>query len=182
VIAGTFDFEDIDVSGIPSSTEALNAAAEEERMMGAIYSTVTTPQLWSEPFATPSQAEVSSPYGIRRSYNGVFSGSFHTGTDFALYTGDPVYAANKGRVVVARSLITRGNFALIDHGLGVYTGYWHLSALRVTEGQDIQRGDLVGLAGATGLATGPHLHWELRILGVTVDPMKAVGGHLGPRP
>jgi murein DD-endopeptidase MepM/ murein hydrolase activator NlpD len=180
VVAGSFDFEDIDVSGSPSSQAALEAAAAEERLVSAMYGAAPTPRRWSQPFAAPSHAEISSPFGIRRSYNGVFTGSFHTGTDFAMATGEPVYASNKGKVVLSRALVTRGNFVLIDHGLGVQTGYWHLSALRVEEGQEVERGDLVGLVGSTGLATGPHLHWELRILGVTVDSMSSVGRLLAP--
>ena len=182
VLAGAFDVEDIDVSTDPTATAALNASAQEETTLATVFASASATQRWSQPFAGPAQAPLSSPFGVRRSYNGVLTGSFHQGTDFALNTGDPVASANKGRVVLARLLITRGNAVIIDHGLGVYTGYYHLSALSVQEGQEVERGAFVGRVGSTGLVTGPHLHWELRVLGVPVDPMAAVGQYLGPKP
>ena len=182
VLAGAFDVEDIDVSTDPTATAALNASAQEETTLATVFASASATQRWSQPFSAPALASVSSPFGVRRSYNGVLTGSFHQGTDFALNTGDPVAAANKGHVVLARLLITRGNAVIVDHGLGVYTGYYHLSALSVQEGQQVERGALVGRVGSTGLVTGPHLHWELRVLGVPVDPMAVVGQYLGPKP
>ena len=182
VVAGSFEIEDIDVRGDPTATAALNASADEETMLAGVFRVATTLRRWTQPFAAPSLAPVSSPFGVRRSYNGILTGSYHQGTDFALNTGDPVAASNKGRIVLARLLATRGNAVIIDHGLGVYTGYYHLSAISVQEGQDAERGALVGRVGSTGLATGPHLHWELRLLGVPVDPLTAVGQYLGPKP
>jgi murein DD-endopeptidase MepM/ murein hydrolase activator NlpD len=75
-------------------------------------------------------------------------------------------------VALAEPLQVRGNAVILDHGRGVFTGYWHLSELRVTPGQRVAAGDLLGLVGNTGLSTGAHLHWELRIYGIAVDPMQ----------
>jgi murein DD-endopeptidase MepM/ murein hydrolase activator NlpD len=75
-------------------------------------------------------------------------------------------------VVLAEPLDVRGNAVILDHGLGVFTGFWHLSRIDVTVGQMVGRGEVVGLVGNTGLSTGPHLHWEMRVLGVPVDPFQ----------
>jgi murein DD-endopeptidase MepM/ murein hydrolase activator NlpD len=102
----------------------------------------------------------------------------HLGVDLAVPAGTPVIAAADGRVALAEGLRVRGNAVVIDHGLGVYTAYYHLSQIRVQPGQEVRAGDLLGLAGSTGLATGPHLHWELRVFGVPADPLGWVGaGH-----
>jgi len=109
---------------------------------------------------------------IRRSYNGGPFGSHHGGIDLAIEEGVPVAAANRGRVVVAEPLKVRGNVAILDHGLGVYSAYYHLSATRVEKGQMVEKGQIVGLVGNTGLSTGAHLHWEMRVTGATVDPLE----------
>ena len=79
-----------------------------------------------------------------------------------------------GRVVLAEELFVRGKAVVLDHGNGVFTGYWHLSALDVAEGDVVMRGQLLGKVGSTGLSTGAHLHWELRIAGMAVDPLQWV--------
>jgi murein DD-endopeptidase MepM/ murein hydrolase activator NlpD len=116
-------------------------------------------------------APISSPFGGGRSYNGGPVTSHHSGTDFAAPEGVPVHASARGRVAWTGYLATRGESVMIDHGLGVFTGYHHMSQINVVEGHFVERGDVVGLNGATGLATGPHLHWELIIRGVNVDPV-----------
>jgi len=84
----------------------------------------------------------------------------------------PIYAPDAGRVVLAEELVVRGNAVLIDHGTGVFSGYWHQSDLAVEDGQTVQPGDLIGYVGDTGLVTGDHLHWEMRIGGIAVDPIQ----------
>jgi murein DD-endopeptidase MepM/ murein hydrolase activator NlpD len=85
--------------------------------------------------------------------------------------GDPVYASNSGRVALSRDLFYSGNSVYIDHGLGFYTAYFHLSQREVTEGQWVERGELIGRIGATGRVTGPHLHWGVYLQAVPVDPL-----------
>jgi murein DD-endopeptidase MepM/ murein hydrolase activator NlpD len=85
-------------------------------------------------------------------------------------TGTPIHATNRGRVVLAKELFFSGNAVFIDHGLGVYSTYLHLSEIDVEVGSTIERGDIIGLAGATGRVTGPHLHWGVRVLDARVDP------------
>jgi murein DD-endopeptidase MepM/ murein hydrolase activator NlpD len=75
-------------------------------------------------------------------------------------------------IALAEPLNVRGNAVVIDHGGGVFSGYWHLSEIKVTPGQTIALGDIIGLSGNTGLSTGAHLHWELRIYGIAVDPLQ----------
>jgi murein DD-endopeptidase MepM/ murein hydrolase activator NlpD len=133
---------------------------------------VFTPQkLWSGPFILPSGGAITGPYGDGRSYNGGPVTTFHSGTDFGAPEGSPVIAAAAGRVAWAGFLAQRGNSVLIDHGGGVYTGYHHMSRIDVAIGTSAAQGQQVGAIGATGLATGPHLHWELIIAGVNVDPV-----------
>jgi len=146
---------------------------ELERMM-ALWNAPPTPVIWRGRFQRPIAGEfpTSAPYGQRRSYNSGPVSGFHSGEDFAAPEGTPVVAPAAGTVVLAEPLMVRGNSVLIDHGGGVFTGYWHLVDIAVSEGQQVQPGDLLGGVGTTGLSTGNHLHWELRINGFAVDPMQ----------
>lgn len=116
----------------------------------------------------------TSPYGSRRTYGSSPAISAHAGEDFSAGPGTPVYAPADGAVVLAELTFVRGNAVLIDHGQGVFTGYWHLSRLDVQVGQRVTAGQLLGAVGSTGLSTGAHLHWELRIAGMAVDPLQWV--------
>jgi murein DD-endopeptidase MepM/ murein hydrolase activator NlpD len=149
--------------------------AEFERLQ-AIWTHAPSQKLWLGRFERPVSAEflTSAPFGQRRSYNGGPVSGFHSGQDFAAPGGAPVFAPASGRVVLAEPLVVRGNAVLIDHGASLFSGYWHLSEIDVTEGQFLEPGDRVGLVGTTGLSTGDHLHWELRLNGVAVSPMQWV--------
>ncbi|MBI3286983.1 MAG: M23 family metallopeptidase, partial [Chloroflexi bacterium] len=136
----------------------------------AIFEQIFPSPLWEGSFNLPVKGELTSLFGTQRSYNGGPISSYHLGTDYAAGEGEPVWAANSGRVVLAESLRVRGNTIIIDHGLGVYSAYFHLSRIDVQAGQMVAKGDPIGAVGSTGLATGPHLHWEMRIAGVGVDP------------
>ncbi len=115
---------------------------------------------------------MTTEFGTARGYNGGPVSTHHSGTDFGVDEGTPVSAAAAGRVAFAGQLTTRGTSVIIDHGAGVFTAYHHLSVIEVTEGQDVAQGQEVALSGMTGLATGPHLHWELIVGGVNVDPVE----------
>jgi murein DD-endopeptidase MepM/ murein hydrolase activator NlpD len=117
----------------------------------------------------PADGPITNPFGLQRSING---GPFspHSGTDIGAEDGTPVVAAAAGRVAFAGALYLRGNSVIIDHGAGVFSGYHHLESIAVAEEQVVEMGDLVGFVGATGLVSGPHLHWEAIIGGVRVDP------------
>jgi murein DD-endopeptidase MepM/ murein hydrolase activator NlpD len=96
---------------------------------------------------------------------------FHTGLDFAGGEGLQIFAPAAGRVVFAAPLTVRGNATIIDHGLGVYSGFWHQSQMLVNVGDLVQAGQVIGLVGETGRVTGAHLHWEIWVNGVQVDPL-----------
>jgi murein DD-endopeptidase MepM/ murein hydrolase activator NlpD len=119
-------------------------------------------------------APQSAPYGQRRTYGASPALSAHAGQDFSAAAGTPVYAPADGVVVLAEPMFVRGNAIVLDHGQGVFTGYWHLSEIGVTEGARVTAGQLLGKVGSTGLSTGAHLHWELRIAGMPVDPLQWV--------
>ncbi len=124
--------------------------------------------LFGENFAWPRQDSITAPYGDLRTYNGKKQ-SQHFGTDIRGATGEPIYAANAGTVVMAREAYASGNTVLVHHGAGLYTAYFHLSAMDVQEGARVERGQLLGKVGATGRVTGPHLHWGVKVDGLWVD-------------
>ena len=136
-----------------------------------IYARFTPTRRWSGFFLRPTTGAITDVFGSQRSYNGGPPGGSHSGVDFGADTGTPIRAAAAGTVVLARPLPVRGNAVIIDHGLGVFTTYCHMSAFRVAEEQDVRAGDLIGLVGATGLVTGPHLHWEVEVGGSQVNGM-----------
>jgi murein DD-endopeptidase MepM/ murein hydrolase activator NlpD len=120
-------------------------------------------------FSWPVTGTITSPFGWR---SNPFGGApeFHQGLDIAAPTGTTVTAAAGGTVIMAQWYGGYGNYILIDHGGGYSTGYGHLSAIYVSTGQAVQRGQAIGAVGSTGQSTGPHLHFEIRIAGKPVDP------------
>src|SRR4029079_12651997 len=103
----------------------------------------------------------------------------HSGTDFLSPAGTPIHAPNAGRILAARDFYFTGNTVIIERGLGVFSLLAHLSRLDVREGDLVTAGQIVGLVGATGRVTGPHLHWALRVSGARVDGLSALA-LLGP--
>lgn len=146
--------------------------AEERAIVMGIYTQFTPERLWESLFQLPASGEITSRFGTRRSYNGGPYSSYHEGTDLNGFVGDPVYAPAAGRVALAQKLTVRGNAIILDHGGGVFSGYWHLSKILVNVGDEVRPGQKIAEIGATGLVTGSHLHWEIRINGVPVDPMQ----------
>jgi len=128
---------------------------------------------WKEPFELPVRGRVSSPFGLRRILNGE-PRSPHGGVDFAVPAGTPVRSAQEGRVVLTGEFYLPGRVVILDHGCGVYTYYAHLSRILVRRGDRVRRGEVIGLSGASGRATGPHLHFGLYLSGVKVDPVSFV--------
>ena len=145
---------------------------ERERLQ-AIWDKAGPQALWQGPFTTPIQdfVEISSYYGARRSVNGGPYASYHEGTDYSAYGGSPVYAPAAGTVVLAEELAIRGNAIILDHGLGLHSGYYHLSEINVRTGQEVAPGDQIGAVGSTGRSTGNHLHWDLLIGRTWIDPL-----------
>lgn len=142
---------------------------KESAEVGQIYRIKTREKYWDGPFALPVESAVTSPFGTRRMFNGEMK-SFHQGLDLKAAVGTPIRAASSGVVVLAKDLFMTGNTVLIDHGYGIYTVYAHLSKLRVKKGQQVKSKHLLGLAGATGRASGPHLHWGAVVNRFKVNP------------
>ena len=134
-----------------------------------IFGRVSPEREWSGDFAPPVNAEVSDLFGTRRVFNGATK-SVHQGLDFRVGPNTPISAVNRGTVILARFMYFEGNCVVIDHGRGLLSLYLHLSELKVKEGDVVERGALVGLSGATGRATGPHLHLAVRWQGVYLNP------------
>jgi murein DD-endopeptidase MepM/ murein hydrolase activator NlpD len=124
---------------------------------------------WKGSFAAPVNAEISDVFGVERVFNGSVQ-STHQGLDFRVPGGTSVAAVNRGRVILARPLFFEGNCVVIDHGQGLLTLYLHLSKFSVKEGDDVNKGQPIGLSGGTGRATGPHLHLAVRWQGVYLNP------------
>jgi murein DD-endopeptidase MepM/ murein hydrolase activator NlpD len=152
------------------SPENQERSAIESQEISAIYSTLTAEAFWTNAFAVPIPGTTGGRnFGHRRVFNGQ-PRSPHSGADLRAATGTEILAANSGRIVLAKNLFFSGNAVFIDHGLGVYTTYLHLSEMLVEPGEMVEQGQIIGLAGATGRVTGPHLHWGVRILDARVDP------------
>jgi murein DD-endopeptidase MepM/ murein hydrolase activator NlpD len=155
----------------PNPEDAARAEKEGERLH-AIYATRTAEKLWDGNFRFPlAGSRRGSNFGSRRVLNGE-ARSPHSGLDIHAATGTPVHAAQRGRVVLAEELYFAGNAVVLDHGMGIYTFYCHLSKINVKEGDLVEAGALIGLVGATGRVTGPHLHWGLEVNESRVNPLQ----------
>jgi murein DD-endopeptidase MepM/ murein hydrolase activator NlpD len=147
----------------------------ESELWASLGVTVTPEKMWEGTFASPVPSDFkacwTSLFGNRRSYNGGSYDFFHSGLDFCGQVGTELYATASGKVVYTNMLIVRGGVVVIDHGWGVYTAYDHLSEMLVQPGDTVQPGQIIGLGGATGRTTGPHLHWEVGVGGVQVNPV-----------
>jgi murein DD-endopeptidase MepM/ murein hydrolase activator NlpD len=152
----------------PASVQA-RIKAEAERVSG-IFNSVAMERYWGGPFHVPVPGPPISEFGKRSVYNGQ-ARSPHAGTDFQGATGTPIVAPNAGVVALAENLYYSGNTVIIDHGLGLFSYFGHMSAFAVHKGDRVSTGQVVGKVGATGLVTGPHLHWSVRLDGTRVDPM-----------
>jgi len=154
----------------PDSATVARIARENERARDAGRHAHETPRQWTQPFLRPRTTTVTSPFGSGRLFNGALT-SRHLGVDFRGATGEPVLAANRGIVAIVDTFFLAGGVVYIDHGEGVLTGYFHMSKTLVKEGDVVERGQEIGLVGATGRVTGPHLHWSARYGAQTVNPL-----------
>jgi murein DD-endopeptidase MepM/ murein hydrolase activator NlpD len=155
-----------------SKTDLARANRESKETEG-IFAKISNEMLWDQPFSVPIPGETGTNFGHRRIFNGQPRAP-HTGADLRAKTGTPIHAANRGRVMLAKDLFFTGNTVILDHGLGVFSLYAHLSRIDIKPGDIVSAGQLLGLAGATGRVTGPHLHWGMRLQGARVDPFTLV--------
>jgi len=178
---GKFTTEWITLSPDKLALLAPEIAQPEAQYLVDICSTFSTPKYWLGPFEVPWSGRTNSPFGARRSYNGETPKSCHSGMDIDGEGGEPVRAANNAVVALAEELKVRGNAIVLDHGWGIFSGYWHLNEILVSPGQRVDKGEVIGYLGNTGLSTGAHLHWEIRVHNVFVDPIIFTHQEL-PRP
>ena len=162
---------------VPPSRQNLldpTLSQKEREKVNAVFAGVSDEKLWSGTFGLPLPGElrITAPFGQRRSYSGGPVASYHSGLDYGADAGVAVFAPMTGTVVLAEPLQVRGNAVIVDHGLGVFSAFWHLSQIDVTAGQRVGKAHVVGLVGNTGLSTGPHLHWEMQVHSVPVNPLQ----------
>jgi murein DD-endopeptidase MepM/ murein hydrolase activator NlpD len=151
------------------SAEDLQQIETDKKTKTEVFKTISADREWKGRFAPPVNAEISDVFGVERVFNGIVQ-STHQGLDFRVPSGTSVAAVNRGRVILARPLFFEGNCVVIDHGQGLLTLYLHLSKFSVKEGDEVAKGQAIGLSGGTGRATGPHLHLAVRWQGVYLNP------------
>lgn len=172
VIAGEFAEEHLKLPAkmVDLSPKNLARVRKERALLEALWARETPKKLWDGAFLAPvPDGKAGTPFGVRRWINGQPRSS-HTGLDITAPEGTPILAANSGNVVLVAEHFFEGKCVFIDHGAGLYTMYFHLKEPRVRQGQSVRRGEVIGWVGSTGRATGPHLHFGVRLAGARVDP------------
>lgn len=174
VVLGEYrtDILKVDSRRVDPNKRDRQRANREHQEVKHIYAS-SIKKLWQGPFVLPVESEISSQFGNRRIFNGKLK-SYHNGLDFRSPVGTPVRAANTGIVRIAKGLFYSGNAIIIDHGTEIFTIYAHLSKVRVKAGQRVEKNQLIGLTGATGRVSGPHLHWGVKVKGIAVSPLQFV--------
>jgi murein DD-endopeptidase MepM/ murein hydrolase activator NlpD len=161
---------------VPKETIDPAVTEPENARVNSFTTQVSDERLWDGVFQYPSTRTSAFPslFGSRRNYNNTGYTAYHSGLDFYGAPGEPITAPAAGRVVMAEMLTVRGNTTIIDHGWGIFTAYLHQSEILVSVGDIVSPGQRIGLVGATGRVTGPHLHWEVWVGGIPVDPLEWV--------
>jgi hypothetical protein len=169
---GAWTFQQITLTGTAAAIDQESIRLERERLSN-IWNVQSSAPKWSGNFEMPVREflSVSADYGVRRSYNGGPYRSYHEGVDYSAYGGTQVFAPAGGTVALAEFVTVRGGAILIDHGLGIFSGFYHLSEITVQTGQTVEKGQHIGNVGTTGLSTGNHLHWDLLVAGTWIDAM-----------
>ncbi len=157
----------------PKSEAVKKRTAKEYAEAMKIYGTTTAKNYVSSKYIVPMDSKITSSFGKARVYNSTLKG-YHSGTDFRAKVGTPIVASNAGKVVLAQDRFYAGNSVIIDHGQGIYTCYYHLSAFKVKKGDMVEKAQVIGLSGDTGRITGPHLHFSVRVGGLQVDPLQLI--------
>jgi len=173
IIAGKYrtDVLKVDPARVNPSKKNIKRTRKEARRVVKTYADGSSARLWNGAFQLPMSSEITSPFGNRRLFNKQLK-SYHNGVDFRAPVGTPVFAANSGVVKIAENLFYSGNVVIVDHGNLIFTIYAHLSTIEVTAGHQIEKGQQLGLTGATGRVSGPHLHWGVKVNGTAVNPIQ----------
>ena len=175
IVEGEYKKEKITVEGskVTPPKDVIKRIEEEREEANKIYATANVGLKFNSKFILPMSSAVTSPFGTARVFNGTLK-SYHGGTDFRAAVGTSVIAANDGVVAIAKDRYYAGGSVVLDHGEGIYTQYYHLSALNVKVGQSVKKGDIIALSGASGRVSGPHLHFGVIVGGVQVNPLNFV--------
>ena len=179
VLANMAPFEEVVLGGTGTPADPA-AVAYDIAVRFTEHTAVTGPPRWQGAWILPVEGEVTGVFGAQRSYDGVVAPGWHHGHDIAAQQGDPIVAPAHGTVVWTGELVLHGMGVIVDHGAGVYSGYWHMSLIAVRAGHEVAPGDWLGNIGTTGLSTGPHLHWEVIVRGIDVDPVQWLGDDRPP--
>ncbi len=155
--------------------ETERRAVAEGKQLSTLYRTITPERFWRGKFTAPVGTNgKGTGFGARRIINGQ-PRSPHSGSDFSAARGTPVVAVNAGKIALVGEFFFPGRLVIVDHGLGLYTAYFHLDTIAVVEGERVERAQTLGTVGATGRATGPHLHFGAQVAGARVDPTTLLG-------
>ncbi|MBN1279239.1 MAG: M23 family metallopeptidase [Chlorobium sp.] len=161
------------------SKQAIKATSIEKTRIKDALQTESPEKRYKGVFLRPSPGRISSMFGLKRSYDGGPVTSYHKGIDISAPQGTPVKSTAEGRVIltgtVAEGYVLHGNTVVIDHGQGLTAIYMHLHSITVKEGQNVDKGEIIGTVGHTGISTAPHLHWGTYLYGTSVDPLLFLG-------
>ncbi len=173
--------QDLTVSSstVASTRGAAGANEDYAEKIKPTYAMADPMQYWEGLFIRPVEGRVTTQFGLYRYTNGSSTPTRHTGIDLAIAKGTPVPASNSGRVLYAGPVIISGNTVVIEHGGGLKTYYMHLDSIDVKEGDMVTKGDIIGKVGTTGYSTGPHLHFEVKIGSMSLDPWPLFDGTSG---
>jgi murein DD-endopeptidase MepM/ murein hydrolase activator NlpD len=153
----------------PTDPERQKRQKREQQLVHQAREESSSERLWDEPFQWPLDGRITTDFGATRYHNGELANR-HSGIDIAAAVGTPVQAANSGVVVLADNLLRTGKTVIIDHGWNVFSAYLHHSELKVEVGDKVDQGEVIGLIGETGFATGPHLHWSISVGRTFLNP------------
>jgi murein DD-endopeptidase MepM/ murein hydrolase activator NlpD len=168
----TFKTENVNFS--KTKTELMKAERRESKIIGKNKMYLSRDQQWESLFMYPVEGPVIGEYGIKRLRNGTIPAGFHKGVDLRAAKGTPLLAANSGTVMLASNFRAHGKTVLLNHGQGVMTIYLHMDSIAVRVGQKVRKGEMLGKVGSTGLSTAPHVHYQVFVHGVPVDPAQWV--------
>lgn len=160
-------------SKVTLDEETLKKVDVEKEKIGKVWEILTEDRLWDGKFIPPVAGKMSDNFGLRRIINGEQK-SPHTGVDVDAPEGAPVKASNSGRAIFSDDQFFSGKTLIIDHGLGLFTMYFHLSEILIADGANVKKGAVVAKVGKTGRATGPHLHWGARLNGARINPLSII--------
>lgn len=179
VRAGDFDKQELSVDPrfVKAPPEVKDRIRRERRAMKLLWKRPVTKRSWRGPFVWPHRDRISSAFGLRRVFNGKLRGR-HWGVDIDGKFGQPVRAIGSGTVVMVSKRYYSGGTVVIDHGLRLFSLYFHMSSFLVHEGQRVEKGQQIGKIGSSGRVTGPHLHLSVKLEGVTFDPLSLLGADL----